>query len=234
MRYWTASEYEHELLKIREGGLPSADEISEMRKARELEKSKGTKLEKANDFEKPDEIKLEKAEDFKEPEETDTRKLGYFGMLHDALFGNSIKARHEDSSTSMSIIGRREKNSLNPSRLFAKESHRPRSMRDWLMNDLIISDSKTHSAKEICTSKSSRSPDFVSTVEGKFCDMETRTLWDLCDGANRKSDCFDVDKRTVVITTKRGLPGDKRRKAYQNVEHWPAPKPAGKHIKNED
>ncbi|KAL2008388.1 hypothetical protein VTN00DRAFT_8370 [Thermoascus crustaceus] len=61
---------------------------------------------------------------------------------------------------------------------------------------LVISHKPVHSAKEVCEHPSSLGPDFVSTVEKVFCDMETGKWWPLCD-ATHDHDCFDLEHRTM-------------------------------------
>lgn len=61
-----------------------------------------------------------------------------------------------------------------------------------IFNDVIISDSTWHSARELCESDKSVGHDFVSLKEGQFCDMTSRKLWPLC-GAFKQSGCFDQE-----------------------------------------
>ncbi|KAF2461011.1 hypothetical protein BDY21DRAFT_418919 [Lineolata rhizophorae] len=65
-----------------------------------------------------------------------------------------------------------------------------------LAGRLIISNSTAHGATELCESGSSYGPDFVSLAEGQFCDMETHTLYPLCED-NSATSCFDVDSRDL-------------------------------------
>ena len=55
---------------------------------------------------------------------------------------------------------------------------------------IVKSKMDTHTATGLCESETSRGPDFVSLVEGKFCDMETKTLWPVCKD-EEDGDCFD-------------------------------------------
>ncbi|KAH0564729.1 hypothetical protein GP486_001876 [Trichoglossum hirsutum] len=61
---------------------------------------------------------------------------------------------------------------------------------------LTISHISGHSAKELCEHPNSLGPDFVSTVEKIFCDMETGKWWPLCDATNNQC-CFDLDHQTM-------------------------------------
>lgn len=65
---------------------------------------------------------------------------------------------------------------------------------------LVISDHEDHSAKELCESSSSLGPDFVSTGEGIFCDMNQKEYWFLCN-ADIKTGCFDLKKKEMVGAT---------------------------------
>lgn len=61
---------------------------------------------------------------------------------------------------------------------------------------LIISNIPGHSAKELCEHPNSLGPDFVSTVENIFCDMESGKWWALCDGTHTDR-CFDLEHQTM-------------------------------------
>ncbi len=61
---------------------------------------------------------------------------------------------------------------------------------------LIIDQSKGHSAKALCESKTSRGPDFVSVKEGLFCDMDAKKIWPVCN-EKKTSGCFDVKAGTM-------------------------------------
>lgn len=61
---------------------------------------------------------------------------------------------------------------------------------------LVISNIPGHSAKELCEHPSSLGPDFVSTVENIFCDMESGKWWALCD-ATHSDRCFDLEHQTM-------------------------------------
>ncbi|RDL38340.1 uncharacterized protein BP5553_02680 [Venustampulla echinocandica] len=65
-------------------------------------------------------------------------------------------------------------------------------------NRIVISEKETHNggAKELCEAPNSWGPDFVSTLEGKFCDMCTRHLWDICSDKITTA-CFDMTTSTV-------------------------------------
>ena len=61
---------------------------------------------------------------------------------------------------------------------------------------LVVSGHQDHSAKDLCESETSHGPDFVSTVEGFYCDMDTKDAWPLCD-AEFTTACFDLTSRSL-------------------------------------
>lgn len=78
---------------------------------------------------------------------------------------------------------------------------------------LIASPHDRHSAKELCESESSHGPDFISSSEGIFCDMDTKTHWPLCDRTTEK-ECYHWDTHSLVL-------GDERQpRNYSHVETW--------------
>lgn len=79
-----------------------------------------------------------------------------------------------------------------------------------------------HTATKLCESATSSGPDFVSYEEGKFCDMDTRTVWPLCK-TESDPECFDVDAGDFRVVKRMGkrevstLAGVKR---YTRVTEW--------------
>ena len=71
----------------------------------------------------------------------------------------------------------------------------------YLNETLIHSHFPWHSAEALCKSKGAVSPDFVSHVEGMFCDMKTRQLWPLCNNSTTPSTCFDITTNTLNKST---------------------------------
>lgn len=85
----------------------------------------------------------------------------------------------------------------------------PRARLPWMENKLIISDIASHSAANLCNSETSWGPDFVSSVEGKLCDMSTKTLYPLCS-KEQVDGCVEIETkpansaaRTVSVATQR-------------------------------
>lgn len=74
----------------------------------------------------------------------------------------------------------------------------------------------------LCESPTSYGPDFVALQEGKFCDMETKTLWSLC-GDDQAVDCFDTGAHDIRLTKrlgKRAVPALAGMKSYTQVTDW--------------
>jgi hypothetical protein len=69
-------------------------------------------------------------------------------------------------------------------------------------NVIVKSDRERHSAKELCDSKTSMGPDFVSLREKLFCDMKERKTYPLCD-EQKKTLCFDLKTDKLVGSGKR-------------------------------
>lgn len=68
---------------------------------------------------------------------------------------------------------------------------------------LIVSHFENHSAKLLCESESSIGADFVSIVEGIYCDMACKEWWPTCT-TSLLTGCFDLTKKAVVG----GVPGN--------------------------
>lgn len=64
---------------------------------------------------------------------------------------------------------------------------------------LIQSDLPEHSASRVCNSDSSWGPSFISTGEGTFCDMSSKTLYPVCGGEKDTGgvQCFDLATRAL-------------------------------------
>ncbi len=66
----------------------------------------------------------------------------------------------------------------------------------WMAEKLIVSHIESHSATELCESGTSNGPDFVSMIEGLFCDMSEKQLWPVCSQATTTY-CFDLVSQNV-------------------------------------
>jgi hypothetical protein len=67
----------------------------------------------------------------------------------------------------------------------------------FMADVLITSPLEQHSAENLCGDDMSLGPDFVSLVEGLFCDMETRHTWQLCSATVTHS-CFDLKTHSMA------------------------------------
>jgi hypothetical protein len=76
-------------------------------------------------------------------------------------------------------------------------SPRSTNSTDTTQHKLITSSDVNHRASDLCNHEKSRGPDFVSLVEGKFCDMATKTLYPLCSD-QFKVNCFNLDSNQFI------------------------------------
>ncbi|KAK7750128.1 hypothetical protein SLS62_007996 [Diatrype stigma] len=67
---------------------------------------------------------------------------------------------------------------------------------------LIVSTLNNHNATELCQSESSWGPDFVSKVDGMYCNMDTHETIPLCD-KTIEHDCFDLNNAAGPATVRR-------------------------------
>ncbi|KAL5051255.1 hypothetical protein BDW71DRAFT_170673 [Aspergillus fruticulosus] len=111
-------------------------------------------------------------------------------------------------------------------------SRRMRARRDvrvpWTESELVISESKYHSAAKLCGSESSMGPDFVHVEENLFCDMGAKKAYPLCGssgvGTNHTATvgtCFDLASKNLVTD---GMV--KRANPYTSVRDWRSKSPA--------
>ncbi|KAK5079553.1 hypothetical protein LTR70_008119 [Exophiala xenobiotica] len=104
-----------------------------------------------------------------------------------------------------------------------------------LQNQLVVSNVSSHSARELCGSRTSAGPDFVSLGEGLFCDMARKVLWPVCSEEVTAA-CFDLGGRGLRVVggaqhsetdpegwlelRVRSEDGGSRLKSYRNVQRW--------------
>ena len=79
---------------------------------------------------------------------------------------------------------------------------------------IIASHDAQHSSTLLCADPQSRGPDFVSFVDGVFCDMTGRRSWPLCN-STAISGCYDWQSHTFVDGWLR-----KREMGYSKVIKW--------------
>ncbi|KAI1171063.1 hypothetical protein F4777DRAFT_75776 [Nemania sp. FL0916] len=85
---------------------------------------------------------------------------------------------------------------------------------------LVKSKSKDHNSKELCTSKTSAGPSFVSYDERMFCHMETKTLYPFCEDVHSGA-CFDDQTNKVkMLGDKNGKRGDLPALDFTHVTTW--------------
>lgn len=88
---------------------------------------------------------------------------------------------------------------------------------------IIKSNAQSHSASELCGSKTSWGPDFVSLYEGVFCDMGAKKTWPLCKGA-RDTACFDnaASRMRYSLSARdaRVMGAPLNNKAYGVIHEW--------------
>ncbi|KAM5445194.1 hypothetical protein MaudCBS49596_007783 [Microsporum audouinii] len=98
------------------------------------------------------------------------------------------------------VIHHYTKKRSTPVRAYQASVPRP----EWAATDLVISDSKHHSAKKLCMSDTSMGPDFVHIDEGLFCDMGTKVLYPFC-GEDGGTQCFDMKTHTISTGPKMNI-----------------------------
>ena len=79
---------------------------------------------------------------------------------------------------------------------------------------LVTSNMSHHSARMLCEDERSFGPDFVSHVEGRYCDMNHKMHFPICVPSRLEVDCFNASLRAVV-----GLEGSVA-KNYTHVVEW--------------
>ena len=92
---------------------------------------------------------------------------------------------------------------------------------------LIISENPLHSAKETCEHPNSYGPDFVSTVEGIYCDMSVKEWWPLCSD-RITTGCFDLNAKKMRGSAPGHTEPSRRDlvirsvsdKSYKSVDRW--------------
>lgn len=101
--------------------------------------------------------------------------------------------------------------------IHGRRSVKRRGIKNLDPSVLTVSHLPGHSARELCEHDMSLGPDFVSMEEGLFCDMETATLWSLCD-AKLQVGCFDMTTKTIKPRAGKrdGIP----EKTYTSTDEW--------------
>lgn len=89
----------------------------------------------------------------------------------------------------------------------------------WAAEQLVVSDTKAHSAKKLCESETSMGPDFAHEEEGLFCDMGTKTLYEFCK-EDTEGSCYDAENQTLATKGPGGAKLKAVGTAYKNVRDW--------------
>jgi hypothetical protein len=118
------------------------------------------------------------------------------GALKKPDQGTDRSTRAYPDFTNMNIHDTRRRHTRDMTARNDMASSNVRPTKNNRPDHLIISNIEGHSAKELCEHPNSLGPDFVSTVEKIFCDMETGKWWPLCD-ATHVHGCFDLEKQTM-------------------------------------
>ncbi|USP75887.1 hypothetical protein yc1106_03161 [Curvularia clavata] len=123
----------------------------------------------------------------------DPTKPSTAGALEKPNQGRDRQTRAYPDGTDMNSRKLRRQQSSN---LQGQRKLKIRGIKNLHPERLTVSHMKGHSAKELCLDKMSLGPDFVSVVEGAFCDMATATWWPLCT-AVQTINCFDLETKTT-------------------------------------
>ncbi|KAL4916770.1 hypothetical protein BDW62DRAFT_211739 [Aspergillus aurantiobrunneus] len=113
-----------------------------------------------------------------------------------------------------------KKRDLNHRRMRARRNTRI----PWAAQQLVISESKHHSATKLCESESSMGPDFVHVGENFFCDMENKIKYPLCGGHGGNSTvdeaCFELESENLLQPGAQRGAHIKRTSPYAKVRDW--------------
>ncbi|KAK9773300.1 hypothetical protein SCAR479_10029 [Seiridium cardinale] len=102
-----------------------------------------------------------------------------------------------------------------------KQKRQAPNRANWMTSQLVVSDSKSHSAKKLCDSDTSLGPDFAHVTENLFCDMGAKKLYDICPPGNNTTGCFDLDSKTLSSSpTRRGSVLPRQSSPYGIVRDW--------------
>jgi hypothetical protein len=130
------------------------------------------------------------------------------------------KRQRQKSNQNAASIFKRERQPPVLERSIGKRAEEPHN---WCQeSQLVISEHDSHSAIQVCESQSSWGPDFISIVEGVYCDMCKRQYYPLCGGGKESTTCFDLENRQLSLPARwwrrddRVVPVNR----YDNVRHW--------------
>lgn len=144
-------------------------------------------------------------------------------------FQPPLKYISEEADDNMTkIVDRKTDGYPDSKKRSVKDRVKKRKNSNLRLGHLIISNNPLHSAKHVCEHPNLLGPDFVSTVEGVYCDMSASKWWYLCS-TNLTIGCFDLEKQMMRgnapghkglegrdVVTGRVIPN----KVYEMAETW--------------
>ncbi|KAJ5602091.1 hypothetical protein N7510_011625 [Penicillium lagena] len=136
----------------------------------------------------------------------------------------SFSGNHQHSNNASSYCGypafRAYRDSDGTGSIFKRSESAPDRRHQKIAADsrLVVSDIPFHSAIDLCKASKSHGPDFVSTSEGVYCDMESREVMPVCRG-DVKHNCFNLDHH-VNEESRSSVADHSTRKSYSNVVKW--------------
>lgn len=69
---------------------------------------------------------------------------------------------------------------------------------------LVVDDLSSHTAHTLCESSTSAGPSFVNVDDGYFCDMQTKTVYPVCEEEKKEQQqkvCFDTEQNELGMLT---------------------------------
>ncbi|KAF7195304.1 hypothetical protein HII31_03510 [Pseudocercospora fuligena] len=96
----------------------------------------------------------------------------------------------------------------------------PPARPQWIIDRLVMSNITNQNAEELCSSETSWGPDFCG-VDGKCCDMDTKTLFPLCEFEDVDG-CVEVDANAKTMVKRSSVARrtvEKVHKSYKTVTH---------------
>ncbi|CAK1367923.1 hypothetical protein CB0940_11364 [Cercospora beticola] len=87
----------------------------------------------------------------------------------------------------------------------------------WILDRLVVSNITGEDAELLCSSKTSWGPDFVG-ADGKFCDMESKQLSQLCEVANVDG-CVELDSAGQSLTKRTSVARREVKAVHKQYQH---------------
>ena len=102
-----------------------------------------------------------------------------------------------------------------PRRFGQKSQRRQQPYIDPHLNKLIVSNDTEQCTTKLCTSETSRGPDFANIADDTFCRMSDKSLWPICSPTGAEDNCFSLDLQQLIIGGKMA-----RDSPYDQVVDW--------------